>query len=465
MPQSDDVTAPWDGEHLGSVDLVDGTAVESALATAHDLYQNRSGWIPLAERIEILHRLATMITDRREELALLAASEGGKPLLDSFVEIDRGADGINCCIEAVRAEGGYVVPMGLNAGSQGRIAFTQKEPIGPVVAVSAFNHPFNLIIHQVAPAVAAGCPVMVKPADVTPLSCLKIVEMFAEAGLPPEWCQVVMPENLDLATKLVTDERVGFFSFIGSARVGWMLRSLLSPGTRCALEHGGAAPVIVAADADFDDMMPLLAKGGFYHAGQVCVSVQRVFADNAIARDVADNLGTHARAMKVGDPRLADTEVGPLIRHGEADRVETWVKEAVDAGAELVSGGNRLSESCYEPTVLYNPPAEAKVSQMEIFGPVVCIYPTETMEEGIKRANALPFAFQSSVFTTNIDTAMKAYRGLDASAVMVNDHTAFRVDWMPFAGLRQSGHGVGGIAHTVEDMQIDKMMVIRSKSL
>ena len=334
-----------------------------------------------------------------------------------------------------------------------------------MVAVSAFNHPFNLIIHQVAPAVAAGCPVIVKPADVTPLSCLKIVELFAEAGLPSEWCQVVMPENLDLATKLVTDERVGFFSFIGSARVGWMLRSLLSPGTRCALEHGGAAPVIVAADADFDDMMPLLAKGGFYHAGQVCVSVQRVFADNAIARDVADNLGTQAKAMKVGDPRLADTEVGPLIRHGEADRVETWVKEAVDAGAELVSGGNRLSESCYEPTVLYNPPAEAKVSQMEIFGPVVCIYPTETMEEGVKRANALPFAFQSSVFTTNIDTAMKAYRGLDASAVMVNDHTAFRVDWMPFAGLRQSGHGVGGIAHTVEDMQIDKMMVIRSKSL
>jgi len=465
MAQSDDVTAPWDGERLGSVDLVDGTAVENALAKAHDLYQNRSGWIPLAERIEILHRLAAMITDRREELALLAASEGGKPLPDSFVEIDRGADGINCCIEAVRAEGGYVVPMGLNAGSQGRIAFTQKEPIGPVVAVSAFNHPFNLIIHQVAPAVAAGCPVMVKPADVTPLSCLKIVEMFAEAGLPPEWCQVVMPENLDLATKLVTDERVGFFSFIGSARVGWMLRSLLAPGTRCALEHGGAAPVIVAADADFDDMMPLLAKGGFYHAGQVCVSVQRVFADKAIARNVADNMGTKAKAMKVGDPRLADTEVGPLIRHGEADRVEAWVEEAVDGGAELISGGNRLSESCYEPTVLYNPPAEAKVSQMEIFGPVVCVYPTETMEEGVKRANALPFAFQSSVFTTNIDNAMKAYRGLDASAVMVNDHTAFRVDWMPFAGLRQSGHGVGGIGHTVEDMQIDKMMVIRSKSL
>jgi acyl-CoA reductase-like NAD-dependent aldehyde dehydrogenase len=412
-----------------------------------------------------LHRLAAMITERREELALLAASEGGKPLADSFVEIDRGADGINCCIEALRAEGGYVVPMGLNAGSQGRIAFTQKEPIGPVVAVSAFNHPFNLIIHQVGPAVAAGCPVMVKPAEITPLSCLKIAEMFVEAGLPPEWCQVVMPETRDLSTKLVTDERVGFFSFIGSARVGWMLRSQLAPGTRCALEHGGAAPVIVAADADFDDMMPLLAKGGFYHAGQVCVSVQRVFADKTIARAVADDMGAKAKKMTVGDPRLADTEVGPLIRHAEADRVEEWVKEAVDGGAELVSGGNRLSESCYEPTVLFNPPADAKVSQMEIFGPVVCVYPTESMEEGVERANSLPFAFQSAVFTTNIDNAMKAYRGLDASAVMVNDHTAFRVDWMPFAGLRQSGHGVGGIGHTVEDMQIDKMMVIRSKSL
>ncbi|MDA0655991.1 MAG: aldehyde dehydrogenase family protein [Proteobacteria bacterium] len=460
-----EVFAPWDNAFLDFVDTVGGGAVEKALSTANALYKNRSCWLPLAERIEILHRLSAMITERRDELALHAASEGGKPLLDSLVEIDRGADGINCCIEALRSEAGYVVPMGLNAGSQGRLAFTQKEPIGPVVAVSAFNHPFNLIIHQVGPAVAAGCPVIVKPADVTPLSCLKIAEMLVEAGLPPEWCQVVMPENLDLATKMVSDERVAFFSFIGSARVGWMLRSKPAPGARCALEHGGAAPVIVAADADFDDMMPLLAKGGFYHAGQVCVSVQRVFADKSVARQVADDLGQKAKALKVGDPRLADTEVGPLIRHAEADRVEEWVKEAVAAGAELVSGGNRISESCYQPTVLFNPPAQAKVSQSEIFGPVVCVYPTESMEEGVERANALPFAFQSAVFTRDIDTAMMAYRGLDASAVMVNDHTAFRVDWMPFAGLRQSGHGVGSIGHTVEDMQIDKMMVIRSKSL
>ncbi|HAT36788.1 MAG TPA: aldehyde dehydrogenase, partial [Rhodospirillaceae bacterium] len=203
----------------------------------------------------------------------------------------------------------------------------------------------------------------------------------------------------------------------------------------------------------------------FYHAGQVCVSVQRVFADKAIARDLADDLGAKGKAMQVGDPTLMDTEVGPLIRHGEVDRVEEWVKEAVEGGAELISGGERLSDSCYAPTVLYDPPPESKVSAMEIFGPVICVYPTDSVAEGLTRANALPFAFQAAVFTSDIDTAMIAYRGLDASAVMVNDHTAFRVDWMPFAGLRQSGHGVGGIGHTVEDMQIDKMMVLRSKSL
>lgn len=465
MPEPLEVTAPWDGALIDSVDQVGADAIERALATAHALYQAREGWLPLAERIEILHRFGEMIAERRDELALLAASEGGKPLPDSMVEIDRGADGVQCCIEALRADGGYVVPMGLNAASRERLAFTQKEPVGPVVAVSAFNHPFNLIIHQVGPAVAAGCPVIVKPAEVTPLSCFRIAEMLVEAGLPPEWCQVVMPENHDLATKFVTDERVGFFSFIGSARVGWMLRSKLAPGTRCALEHGGAAPVIVAPDADFDDMVPLLAKGGFYHAGQVCVSVQRVFADKAIARDLADDLAAKGMAMPVGDPRSMETEIGPLIRHGEADRVEEWVAEAVVAGAELISGGERLSESCYAPTVLYDPPPDARVSAMEIFGPVICVYPTDRMEDGIARANALPYAFQAAVFTRDIDTAMAAYRGLDASAVMVNEHTAFRVDWMPFAGLRQSGHGVGGIGHTVEDMQIDKMMVLRSKSL
>ncbi|HEB98542.1 MAG TPA: aldehyde dehydrogenase family protein, partial [Thiotrichales bacterium] len=349
--------------------------------------------------------------------------------------------------------------------SAGRLAVTRREPIGVVVAVSAFNHPLNLIVHQVGPAVAAGCPVIVKPAEDTPLSCYRFVSLLREAGLPEAWCQALVTTGPEVAEHLVTDGRVGFFSFIGSARVGWMLRSKLAPGTRCALEHGGAAPVLVEADADLDDALPLLAKGGFYHAGQVCVSVQRVFCDAAVAEKVAEGLAERARALKVGDPTDPETEVGPLIRRREVTRVHEWVQEAVAGGARLLCGGEPLSESCYAPTVLFDPPRETRVSQQEIFGPVVCVYSCANMQEAIEQANALPYAFQAAVFTRDIDRALRAYRRLDASAVMVNDHTAFRVDWMPFAGLRHSGLGVGGIPYTFEDMQIEKLLVVRSSAL
>jgi acyl-CoA reductase-like NAD-dependent aldehyde dehydrogenase len=416
-------------------------------------------------RIEILKRAAEIIKERREELALEAAREGGKPLMDSLVEIDRAADGVENCVEVLRAEGGRVIPMSLNPSSTGRVAFTQFEPIGPVVAVSAFNHPFNLIVHQVTPAIAVGCPVIVKPADITPLSCFSFVNILYEAGLPKEWCQIVVPQDLDVATALVSDPRNAFFSFIGSARVGWMLRSKLAPGTRCALEHGGAAPVILAGDADLDDALPRLAKGGFYHAGQVCVSVQRIFAHSSIAERAAVGLAELGAKLKVGDPTSPDTEVGPLIRTAEVDRIDEWVQAAIAGGAKCLTGGERISESCYKPTVLLNPPVDANVSVMEIFGPVICVYSYDDLDDAIEQANSLPVSFQAAVMTKDIDTAMRVYNRIDATAVMVNEHTAFRVDWMPFAGARQSGHGVGGIPYSMHEMQIEKMMVLRSDEL
>jgi acyl-CoA reductase-like NAD-dependent aldehyde dehydrogenase len=331
-----------------------------------------------------------------------------------------------------------------------------------VVAVSAFNHPVNLIVHQVMPAVAAGCPFVVKPSADTPLSCFRVVGLLHEAGLPPEWGQALLAERA-VAEMLVTDARAGFFSFVGSARVGWALRSKLAPGVRCALEHGGAAPVIVAADADLDRAIPALVKGGFYHAGQVCVSVQRVFAHRSIAQALADRMAKGADAMKVGDPASADTEVGPLIRAGEVKRVGEWVDEAVTRGARVLSGGKAIGRNnLYAPTVLFDPPPDCRVSREEVFGPVVCVYPYDDLDETIRRANDLPYAFQAAVFTRDLDTAIHAYHRLDASAVMVNDHTAFRVDWMPFAGLRQSGLGTGGIPHTFHDMRIEKMCVLKS---
>lgn len=352
-----------------------------------------------------------------------------------------------------------------NAASLGVIALTRREPIGVVVAASAFNHPLNLIVHQVGPAVATGCPVIIKPAEATPLSGYRFVEILREAGLPEEWCQALVVSDLDVAGALITDPRVAFFSFIGSAKVGWMLRSRLAPGTRCALEHGGAAPVIVAADADLEGALPRLAKGGLYHAGQVCVSVQRVFAHEDVARDVAGRLAELAGAMPVGDPTREETEVGPLIRPSEVERVAEWVREAAEGGAEVLTGGEPISDSCYRPTVLYDPPGDARVSTMEIFGPVICVYPFREMDDAIARANALPYAFQAAVFTRDIDTAVRAADRLDASAVMINEHTAFRVDWMPFAGLKQSGLGVGGIRYTMRDMQIEKLLVLRSAAL
>jgi acyl-CoA reductase-like NAD-dependent aldehyde dehydrogenase len=459
------VFAPYDNTLLATVDTADAAAVEQALVTAYSLFRDRSQWLPKSQRISILQKTAALMAEQRDALALAAAAEGGKPLIDSRVEIDRAIDGIHGCIECLRTNAGHEIPMDINAASARRMAMTQREPIGVVVAVSAFNHPVNLIVHQVGPAIAAGCPVIIKPAEDTPLSCFRLVELLREAGLPAAWCQPLVVADLDVATQLVTDGRVGFFSFIGSARVGWMLRSGLAPGARCALEHGGAAPVIMADDADLETALPLLAKGGFYHAGQVCVSVQRVFCPRHMAEQVAESLAGIARDLHVGDPTDAATEVGPLIRPREVTRVHEWVTEALAAGARLLCGGEALSDSCYAPTVLLDPPGNARVSQLEIFGPVVCVYGCDDMDSAIAAANDVPVAFQAAVFTASLDMALQCYRQLDASAVMVNDHTAFRVDWMPFAGLRESGLGVGGIPYTFHDMQIEKMLVVKSDVL
>ena len=244
-----------------------------------------------------------------------------------------------------------------------------------------------------------------------------------------------------------------------------MLRSKLAAGTRCALKHGGVAPVIVAEDADVDKVMPLLVKGGFYHAGQVCVSVQRVFVHESLFDQVAQGLVDYAKKMKSGDPAQESTEIGPLIRHAEVDRIESWVNEAVEESAVLAIGGERDGDAFYQPTVLLNPSEKSKVSQQEIFGPVICVYSYSDIDDAVERANAVPFSFQASIFTKNIDTALQGWQDLEATAVMINDHTAFRVDWMPFGGEKQSGYGMGGIPFTYRDMQIEKMAVIRSPAL
>ena len=452
------VTNPFDDSPVGEVKLSSESEVDAALAIADKTHRTNRKGLPRHERIAILKKAAEIMKGRTAELAMLIASEGGKPLIDAKVEVDRAIDGVESCAAEIANNAGIEIPMDLTPAGAGKMAFTVKEPIGPVVAVSAFNHPLNLIVHQVAPAVAAGNPVIVKPADDTPLCCKAFIEILHQAGLAREWAQFVCCD-VSAAQKLVTDERVAFFSFIGSAAVGWKLRSLLAPGARVALEHGGVAPVIVGPSANKDQFVPSLVKGGFYHSGQVCVSVQRVFSFGSSAKELAESIADHASKLIVGNAINAETQCGPLIRNREVDRVEEWVAEAVDAGAEVICGGKRLSNSCYAPTVLLNPPESCRVSTQEIFGPVIAVYEKQNLDEAISQANSLEFAFQASVFSNDHAEIMEAINRLDASAVMVNEHSAFRVDWMPFAGRKRSGLGVGGISHTIEEMSQSKMAV------
>ena len=456
------VTSPYNGELIETLPYHTAKDVEHFLTAAHAL--TRSAPLKVSEREGILKKAIERFRQDRDAFALMIAREGGKPLTDALVEVDRGIQGIENAIEVMKSHAGSEIPMGRTPSSAHRLAFTTREPIGVVVAISAFNHPFNLIVHQVIPAVATGCPVIVKPAGATPLSCRNLIQTLHDCGLPKDWCQIaILPSAL--AESLVTDPRVAFFSIIGSSRIGWMLRSKLAPGTRCALEHGGVAPVIIEADADLERLIPPLAKGGYYHAGQVCVSVQRVFVHSSHFDTVAEAFQQRVSRLKVGDPTLKETEVGPLIQTTEVDRVAGWVEEARASGAQVVIGGSKLSDTLYAPTLLLNPSHEAKISTQEVFGPVVSLYSYDDVNEAVTRANSLDVAFQAAVFTQSIDKAFGIAQKLAASTVMINDHTAFRVDWMPFAGRRSSGLGTGGIPYTMEDMTQEKLLVFHSPEI
>ena len=455
------VTQAFDGAPIQEIALDDPASLARKLEQARRCFADRPHWLPAYQRIEILRRLARLMEREFDPLAMLIAREGGKPLTDARIETARAINGVEGAAGELEHLAGREIPMGLTPASRDRWAFTTKEPIGIVAAISAFNHPLNLIVHQAVPAIATGCPIIIKPANTTPLSCRRFVELVLEAGLPPDWCQALFVDDNALAESLATHPSIGFLSFIGSAKVGWHLRSKLAPGARCALEHGGAAPAIVDRSVQIDAIIEPLVKGGYYHAGQVCVSVQRIFVDADIMPRFVERLTERVRALRVGDPTLPETEMGPLILPREVDRVAAWVQEARDAGGHITTGGARISDRVYAPTVIVEPPATVRVSREEVFGPVTCVYAYTDLDGAIARANSLPFAFQASVFARDVDVALRAARSLDASTVLVNDHTAFRTDWMPFAGRRQSGYGVGGIPYTMHDMTQEKMIVFR----
>ncbi len=455
------VKNPSTGREITTLEADTGETAARKLESAWRRFKDRGQHLPLHQRVEILERLVTLMERDADSFAITIAEDGGKPLADARVETARAIIGVRMAIQSASEHHGRVIPLGHQASSAGRISFTQKYPRGVVLAFSAFNHPLNLIVHQVIPAFAAGCPCVVKPAADTPLSCLKLIETMYEAGVPEDYASCVITDDMEVAGEMVRSSKIAFFAFIGSARVGWLLRSQVQPGVRCALEHGGVAPCIVTDTADLASAIPSITKGGFYHAGQVCVSTQRIYVDRSIFDEFVSLLCAAVNELKVGDASDAATEVGPLIRPAEADRVDEWVREAESLGGKVVAGGVRLEGNFYQPTVILSPPIEARVSSQEVFGPVVCVYPYDSLDKALEAVNIYPHAFQAAIYTSELAAMYAAYDAFDASAVMVNDHTAFRDDGMPFAGLSGSGLGVGGIPYTIEEMQFEKMMVLK----
>ena len=458
------VRNPYNEKPIGEVPLTSREDALGKLDQAYHIYAQREKWLKPFQRKEILEKTLHILKEEEDDLALQAASEGGKPLMDSKVEIARGLEGIQVAIHEMSRLTGKEIPMGMTPSSIHRRAFTLREPRGVVFAISAFNHPFNLIVHQVIPAIATGCPVLVKPSLATPLSCISLLQALHKAGLPRAYAQSILCED-KVAEEIVGHKKVGFFSFIGSAKVGWYLRSRLAAGASCALEHGGVAPALIDKSANLKEVIPLLVKGGFYHAGQVCVSVQRVYVNKETEKDFIEPFIDEVKKLQTGDPCQMETQVGPLIFPREVERVHTWVQEALEKGAQLLCGGQKISNTCYAPTVLLNPPQDCTLSKKEVFGPVILIYTYEKIEEALAWANSLEVSFQSSLFTQNLNQVWEIAQKLKGVAIMINDHTAFRVDWMPFGGHQQSGLGLGGIPYTMHEMTLEKMLVFHSKSI
>lgn len=459
-----DVYNPYNGHCISQLPLATEAEIEQALHTASELSRKKHDILESHERIRILENVIQLMTVQKEELIRVAVDEGGKPWNDTEVEVNRAIEGVKIAIRHLCNMTGIEVPMGLTPSSTNRLAFTQCEPIGVVLSISAFNHPLNLIVHQTIPAIAVGAPVIIKPALTTPMSCSMFMRILTEAGLPDGWCKMIVCTD-ELTERMACDRRVKYLSFIGSSRVGWYLRSKIAPGTRCALEHGGVAPVIVdeVSGLDIDDMIGKLTKGAFYHAGQVCVSVQRVFVEKSNVEYVTEKIAEASSKIKVGDPMKTQTDVGPMITTDALDRVQSWVETAKRDGVRNIYGGSRLDNNCYQPTVLLDPPYDSQVSRNEIFGPVVCVYSYEDIDRAIAHANSVPYGFQASIFSSNIDQILSVGGELNASTVMINDHTAFRTDWMPFGGRDESGLGLGGIPYTMNEVTHHKMFVIHSR--
>jgi glyceraldehyde-3-phosphate dehydrogenase (NADP+) len=451
------VRNPYDDSLVGTTFLAGDEEFERATQAAVDAARLMRG-LPAFERAAILQRASGEIQSRREELARVLASEVGKPVRDAATEIDRAVMTFQVAGEEARRIGGEVVPMDLAPHGRGRFAVWRRFPIGPVAAISPFNFPFNLSAHKVAPAIAAGDPVVLKPASKTPLSALGLAAALERAGLP-RGALSVLPMAREIGDRLVTDERYKLLTFTGSSAVGWAMKARAGK-KRVLLELGGNAGVIVDEGADIEYAVKRVAAGGFALAGQSCISVQRVFVHASVFDEFARRLVSRLGDLKVGDPLDPATDIGPLVEESEAARIDAWVGEAVGEGARILTGGRRIGRAMYAPTVLVDVPETSRVCTEEVFAPLVGLYRFEDFRDAVARVNRSNYGLQAGVFTNDLNRALVAFEALDAGGIVVNDVPTYRIDHMPYGGTKDSGLGREGPRYAIEEMTEIKLLVI-----
>jgi acyl-CoA reductase-like NAD-dependent aldehyde dehydrogenase len=451
-----DVRSPYSGNVVGRVPRAGAEETRRALDAAEAAM---AAPLPAHERAAILDRVAALLAERADEAARTLSAEAGKPMKAARVEAARAVSTFTMAAVEARKLAGDAVPMDASPAGTGKIALTLRMPIGIVAAISPFNFPLNLVAHKIAPALAAGCAVVLKPAEKTPLSALFLAELETEAGAPPGWLNVVCGPARVIGDVLVEDERVRLITFTGSGPVGWGLRERAAR-KRVNLELGNATPVIVAADADLDDTANRLAANAFSFAGQSCISVQRIYVERSAYDDFLERFVPRVEALVVGDPADEDTDVGPVIAPSERDRIIDWIDEARTAGAEILTGG-KLEGELISPTVIAGASPDAKVSCDEVFGPVCTITPFDTFNEAIALANGTRFGLQAGIFTKDLSRALRAVRELEFGGVTVNEAPTFRADQMPYGGVKDSGNTREGPAYAIREMTEERLVVLQ----
>jgi acyl-CoA reductase-like NAD-dependent aldehyde dehydrogenase len=453
-----DVRSPYNHELIGQICCATKQDVDQAIAAAQRVFENTMKKMPAYSRSEILRKAADLLEVKADEFIKLLALEAGKPVREGKVEVTRAIQVLRFASEGAKNIQGEQIPMDSAIGGEKKIGITKRYPVGVVAAITPFNFPLNLVLHKIAPAIAAGNTVVLKPAEKTPLTPVLLYKLFEEAGLPKGALNLVMGLGSELGEYLVKDPRVKKVTFTGSGPVGWKIKEM-AQNKKVTLELGSNAPNIIFEDANLEIAVPSLIKGGFVYAGQTCVSVQRIYVHKQIYSSFIEKLISQVRELRLGDPLHPSTEIGPMISEDAAARAQLWVNEAVEDGATLLTGGTRHG-TLFEPTILLDVTPQMKVVCAEVFAPIMSVIPFDTEEEVIRYANDSEFGLQAGVFTNDINRALRVADCLETGGVWINEASVLRYDHIPYGGVKRSGLGKEGVKYAIEDMTESKFIGI-----